>query len=120
MCDLVFLPEVRNELRQTLAVRIRKKCVILIAFPVVFYQVWKVLLEEWEKDCGGTGLQEKRVCEYVVRARLGGCSYERFQVGRGVCDSGHYWRTAQANPYPSGAQCSNGLQTQIRTWRLRC
>ena len=76
MSDLVFLAEVRDELRQALSVCWRKKCMILIALPVVFDQVRKILLKEREKDGGRTGLQEKRIREDVIRACLSGRAYE--------------------------------------------
>ena len=82
MCDLVFLPEVRDELRQTLAVCRRKKRVILIALSVIFDQVREILLEEGKKDRGGAGLQEKGIREDVVRACLGSRSYQCFQIHR--------------------------------------
>ena len=73
MRDFVFLPEMSDQLFQTLSVGRRKKCAILISLPVVFYQLRKVLLEEGKKDCGGTGLQEKWVGETFVTRHASSC-----------------------------------------------
>src|SRR5258708_20515967 len=94
--ELVLCTEDGDQLAKTLSVRRRKKCMIVIALSIVFYQVRKILLEERKKDRGGAGLQEKGIREDVVPASLGSRSYEHFQIPRCVRDAGPYRRTTHA------------------------
>src|ERR1035437_4083414 len=69
--DLVFLAEVRDQVRQALGVGGRKEGAVLIALAVVLGEMREVLLEEGKEDGRRARLQKKWVGENVIRTGFG-------------------------------------------------
>ena len=111
----VFLAQVRDELRQALAVGGRKEGAVLIALAVVLGEMREVLLEEGKEHGGRAGLQKKRVGENVVGSGFGGGADHTFQVFRRIGDSWDDRRATHADAQSRLAQRAHGVDAEIGT-----
>src|SRR4029077_1530303 len=109
---LVFLTQVRDEVRQAFAIGGGKEGAVVIALPVVLGEVREVLFKKGKEHGGGTRFQKKRVRENVIGSGFGGAADDGLQVFGRIGDSWHDRRTTYADAQSCLAQSAHGVEAE--------
>src|ERR1700722_7977313 len=113
--DFVFLAEMRDQVREALAVCGREEGAVVVALAVVLGEMREILVKGRKEDCRRARLQKKRVGENVVGACVRSRADQTLEIIRRVGDSRDHGRATDAHPQARLGKRAYGVEAKVRS-----